>query len=135
MSVLSDKDFADWYEFENDGVGTDEEVLEFAEEKYRELENENERLKGLKETCEYCPYCGKVLGVEKYHEGGCMKNYICTNSGGVLGFREPTAAEEERLLSIPKAECSHELVHRESGFTTDEIVCSVCGHVVAIYGS
>lgn len=47
MSVLSDKDFADWYEFENDGVGTDEEVLEFAEEKYRELENENERLKGL----------------------------------------------------------------------------------------
>lgn len=72
MSVLSDKDFADWYEFENDGPGTDEEVLEFAEEKYRELENEcvrisdrvkelvefilqkQDKVATLKEPCEYC---------------------------------------------------------------------------------
>ena len=64
-----------------------------------------------------------------------MKNWICTDNSGHLSYRKPTAEEEYTLLAVPKDKCTHQLVHRESGFTTDEIVCSVCGTIVAIFGS
>ncbi len=64
-----------------------------------------------------------------------MKNWIHTLEGELHKYRKPTPEEETRLLSVPKEECKHELVHKVSGFTTDEIICSNCGHLVVWFGS
>ncbi len=64
-----------------------------------------------------------------------MKNYICTFNGNLPSYRDPTIEEERLYASVPKDLCKHELVHVETGFTTDEIVCSNCGRVILIFGS
>lgn len=83
-SPLDNMDFYDWYEYENDVQGTSDEVIEFAEEKYRDLENSrgictwcNDEDGNWHTDCKqihtfleggpgdnhynFCPYCGKVL--------------------------------------------------------------------------
>ena len=64
-----------------------------------------------------------------------MKNWIHTIENGLHKYRKPTHEEEQRLLQVDKDRCQHELVHHVFGFTTDEIICSNCGELVAFFGS